>query len=301
MRTELRRERWRRLTAGVLLTRPDEPTRDDWVQVGMLIGGPQAALSGWDAVRLRSLGPERPVSPLVLVLVRSGHNRVLGGLHLRPTTRRTRITRIHDPDERIPGVRIASTARSVCDTALLCSWLDPVRAMVTSSVQRQLCTADELAAELAGCPRNGSAHLRRAVSDVLGGAASIAEAELADLMRGASLPAFELNVRILDENGRHVATADALWRELRAVLEVDSRRHHFLEPQWRRTMMRHNMLTRGGLAVAHYPPSELRERGPGAMNEIEQWLRGRAAELSLEYPPAPTREHSGRPFNLNSL
>ncbi|MDT4933258.1 MAG: hypothetical protein QOK11_1150, partial [Pseudonocardiales bacterium] len=43
VRTELRRGNWQRLSPGVLLTRPDEPTRDDWAQVGVHLAGPASA------------------------------------------------------------------------------------------------------------------------------------------------------------------------------------------------------------------------------------------------------------------
>jgi hypothetical protein len=132
---------------------------------------------------------------------------------------------------------------------------------------------------------------------VFGGAASISEAELADLMRAAGLPPFELNVPILDPDGNHVATADALWRSLRAVLEVDSREHHFLEPKWKRTMRRHNNLTRFGLTITHYPPVDLRDRPAVVMDEAHDWLRRRAAELGVPYPPGPPAQ-PGAPYRL---
>lgn len=292
IRTELRRGRWHRLAAGVLLTRPDKPTRDDWINAGMSLGGPSAVLSGWDAVRLRGLGESRPPVPTVLVLTAHGRrNRVVGGVHLRPTRRPVCSTELSALDERLPLVRIANPARAVADTALLYRTFRPVRALVTAAAQQGLCTPEELRNELATGPRNASAFLHRALQDVFGGAASIAEAELADLMRRAGLPGFELNVSILDHTGRLVATADVLWRTLRAVLEVDSRKHHFLEPQWDGTMKRHNKLTRHTLAVTHYPPKDLRARPTEIARELEAWLRARAAELGVRYPPPtpPTR------------
>jgi very-short-patch-repair endonuclease len=200
--------------------------------------------------------------------------------------------------------RIAAPARAVADTALTCRMFEPVRALVTAAVQRRLCTPEQLADELEAGPRNGSAFLRRAVADVLLGAESISEAELADLLRGARVPAFELNVPIMNPTGRVVAVADALWRELRAVLEVDSRQHHFYEDGWARTMRRHNLLTATGLAVTHYPPSEIRARPAEVAGEVASWLRGRAAELGVHYRAAAPRAPSAAdraPFRLPPL
>lgn len=297
--TQLNNARWQTLVRGLYLARPDLPTRLDWVAAGYYIAGRGAVLSGWDAVRLRGLGPERPPTDEVLLLSARGTHRCAGSVRVRPSRRPLRCSRVVIPGL---GLRlVAATARALADTALDYRTLAPVRAMVTAAVQRNLCLADDLADELASGPRNDSGHFRTAVADVLEGAASIGEAELAEAMRKARLPSFELNVPILDERGAHIATADVLWRSLRAVLEVDSREHHFLEPQWKGTMNRHNLLTRYGLALTHYPPAELKASRDRVMTEIGAWLRGRAAELGLPFPPPVRADLTGTPFVLRRL
>ncbi len=63
---------WQRLTRGIVLTAPGQPSRADWAQVGLAIGGSGAALSGWDAVRLALVGSDRPPPGAdVLVLSRA--------------------------------------------------------------------------------------------------------------------------------------------------------------------------------------------------------------------------------------
>ncbi len=281
IRTELRTTRWRQLVRGIYLTRIDLPERSDWLLAGILLAGPGAVVSGWDAVRARALGsPTAPVDD-VLILARAGTNRQAGRVRVRPSARPVSWTRLPLGGSRPFSAPVAHTARAVADTALQYRNLRPVRALVTAAVQQGLCTPDQLAGELADGPRNGSAQLRRALDDVFGGAASIAEAEVADLLRSRRLPPFILNAAILDGYGHHVATADVLWPELRAVLEVDSREHHFLEPQWRSTMRRHNRLLGLGYAVAHYPPVDFRDRPDAVLAEIEAWLSGRTRELGL--------------------
>jgi hypothetical protein len=201
IRTELRRGNWRRMASGILLTRPDQTSRADWINAGMVLGGASAAFSGWDAVRLRGLGTVRPPSPRVLVLVPSGRNRIVGGVHLRPTQRPVTATVISALDDELPAARVAGTARAVCDAALLYRQFSPVRAMVTAAVQKGLCTPSELVAEYDAGPRNGSAHLRRAVLDALAGAHSIAEAEAVQFLRLAGLSGFEVNASIHDARG----------------------------------------------------------------------------------------------------
>ncbi|MGH3629792.1 MAG: hypothetical protein ACRDRL_20440, partial [Sciscionella sp.] len=112
-----------------------------------------------------------------------------------------------------------------------------------------------------------------------------------DFLRQVQVPAFELNVPLVDRRGVIVARADVLWRELRAIAEIDSREFHFKERQWKGTSRRHNRLTGKALAVEHFPPSEIRERGIEWGLEVEAWLRNRADELGVAYvaDPRPLR------------
>ena len=176
---------------------------------------------------------------------------------------------------------LVSAARAVADTALEYRYGPPVRAMVTGAVQRGLCTPQAIVDELEAGPRNDSAMLRRAVADVLGGARSVAEAEAADVLRRGGLPSFELNAPILDADGRLIAIADVLWRELRAIAEIDSREFHFSEQDWKRTMRRHNRLTAAGYAVMHVPPSLIRSDPDRWLDEVRAGLSARASELGV--------------------
>lgn len=278
---------WQRLAPGLYLTRPDPPSRSDWAAAGLLLAGRGAALSGWDGVRLYGIGADDPPGEDVLVLARHGRHRKVGPILIRPSTRILR------PNFRaLDGfgvVHVAPAARAVADTALLYETLAPARALVTSAVQRRLCSVDELVFEYETGPRNDSRQLHTAVDDILAGAQSIAEAELAECLRLENLPPFEMNIWLLDEYGTRIARADALWRSLGAVLEVDSRTHHFDdEGDWEGTMSRHNLLSRLGLVVVHYSPKQIRRGGRAIAIEVEAWLRRRAVELGCPYPPPAT-------------
>lgn len=282
MRNEIARGRWQRLVPGVVLTERGEPTREDWVLVGIELAGPRAALSGWDALRLKRFAAKNPPTREVLILDRAGEHRVAGLVRIRPTRRTyaSSLTSVLHPT--LPHVPIVHTARAVADTALAYRTSDAVRALVTSAIQREACTPAELVAELRTAPRNGSAHLRHAVEDVLDGARSIAEAEAVDWLRRVDVPGFECNVPIV-AGGVVVSVADILWRELRAIAEIDSGEFHFHEEDWKRTGRRHNRLTTAGLALEHYPPSEIRGRKLPWARDVEQWLRARARELGVPY------------------
>jgi hypothetical protein len=277
---------WQRLTRGFLLTAPGSPTRADWINVGLALAAPTGAISGWDAIRMVGLGEKTPPAAAALVLAREGENRVVGGVRIRPTTRpfTTWLLPGEHPDH--PYCHVASVARAVADTARQYRQFRAVRALVTSAVQRKRCTAEDLISELELGPRNHSAHLRRAVADLRAGARSVAEAEAIDILRRSPVPRFEANVPIVTVSGRHVADADCLWRELRAVLEIDSRQFHFEEEDWEATMARHSVLGRYGLAVDHCSPKQIRRDNTVWARGVEQWLRARAADLQVAYRPA---------------
>jgi hypothetical protein len=297
VRHAIARRGWRPLARGVVLTAPGEPTREDWILVGMAITGPAAAVSGWDAVRMRGLGSAVPPSPSVLVLDRRGEHRLVGAVRIRPTRRPYRTTLLSGEHPTLPYIPFVHPARALADTALEYRTLPPVRALITSAVQKQLCTPAELAVELTDGPRNNSAPLRRALADAFDGARSIAEAEAIDLLRNAAVPAFEANVPIVDVTGRHLATADLLWRALRAIVEIDSREFHYDDEDWERTLRRHSLLTSQALALTHVTPRRIRKQPRAVVREVETFLRGRAGELGVEYRPGggPVRHRSGSP------
>ncbi|MEO6884968.1 MAG: hypothetical protein ABI232_01595 [Jatrophihabitantaceae bacterium] len=283
MRTEVRHGNWQQLSRGVVLTRPDPPTRADWADVGLLLAGRGGAVSGWDAIRVLGVGDRRPPTPQVLVLATRGRSRTIGDVHLRRTDRpfTSWITSVNDPN--LPHAAIATLPRAVTDTGPLLPDLGSVRALVASAVQRGRCDLTALAAELDTVRRNDSRWLRQAIRDIGDGARSAAEADAAKRLQRAEVPAFELNVPVVDEAGVLLFVVDVLWRALRAGLEVDSRECHFTQADWLATLDRHNRLTRYGLSLTHYPPRTITTRGGRWVAEVEQWLRTRAAELRVPF------------------
>lgn len=283
VRTELRHGTWQSLAAGIVLTRPDEPTREDWADVGILLAGHGAAVSGWDALHARGLSRGQIAPPKVLVLSPSAMARTIGGVHIRltdrPFTRRTQPPGA--PYELLP---LGSVARAVADHALQCHDIGALRTLVGSAVSRKHCTVPSLLAEYEAGPRNHSKLLRLVLADAADGARSAAEATAARRLARSAIPPFEMNVPIVDEHGRLLYVVDLLWRELRAALEIDSREYHFGIEEWEATLDRHNQLTRYGLSVTHYPPRRVTCRGSTFVPDIADWLCRRAVELSVRLP-----------------
>lgn len=294
-RTELSRHNWRLLARGIILTRPDEPTRYDWMRAGMIAAGASGAVTGWDAARLHGVGDRRPPTPLIHIATRSGGARTIGRVRITPTTRPYDRLRIPSDDGDLGGLRYVPAARAVVDTALSERRLDRVQALVTGAVQKRRASVLELTAEAGVAPRRQSRLLRAAMADVIGGARSAAEATALGKLRRAAIPDYELNVPVV-VGGVTVAVVDILVRALRLVIEIDSREFHFAEADWLDTLARHGKLTTLGLAVHHHAPSVVGR--PGWIGEVEGLLRARAAELGQPYVVGgllPSRPYLVRP------
>ena len=263
--------RWRRLLPGVYLT-VDTLTERDRDRGALAYVGRGAVLSG--AAALRVAGFERVRRPQQVLVLAPPDNRTQSQAWVRVRNSHRDVR-----PNAWPGPPHADIARAAADHALGLPRLDDVRALVAMIVRDGRCTLGELATELEAGPRRGSGHLRRAIADVSGGAASAPEARSAALLRkDRRIPPFELNVPIRLPGGRHYV-ADALWRQLRAVLEVDSAEYHLDAADWRRTMDRHLALTAAGYSVVHRPPSALREPARFC-DDVAVWLATRARELA---------------------
>ncbi len=268
----LRSGQWRRVLPRTYLT-VDTLTWRDRLDAALAFAGRGSLLSG--AAVLCDAGlPSVPRPDRVLVLVpRSTRARSTRWVELRRTGRL--------PERDLgPGPARAPAARAVADHCLQAGELDHVRAVVAQAVRRRFCTIGELAGELAAGPRNGSGFLRRAIDEVTAGAWSAPEARAARLMRGAGLPTFEQNARIALPRGRYLV-ADFLWRQLRAVLEIDSDAHHLDDPaDLDATLDRDLELQTLGFSVVHRRPAFIRAHPQRFVAGIAAWLDGRARLVS---------------------
>jgi very-short-patch-repair endonuclease len=261
--------RWRRLLPATYCT-GDTITEVDRYRAALAFAGSDAALSGAAALRVSEIGKVAVPATVLVLVPRDNRRRSAGWVCVRRSQRRIDL-------EQWVGPRRVCVARAAADHALTLRRIDDVRALVARVVRDGRCTLDELAQELATGPRRDSALLRQALEEVGLGAASAPEARAAALMRRARLPAFEQNARIDLPGGRYYV-ADFLWRRLRAVLEIDSREHHFEPADWADTQDRHLELTTVGYSVVHRPPSSLRDEA-AFLAGVSAWLHGRAADL----------------------
>lgn len=255
----LRSGSWTRLGPGIYLTTAPATALDRVVAAG-LHGGPRATVSGAAALHQFGLLRQPPARELVLVppdcFVHT-HQRI----HVRRTTR--------PPLGVSPFATLAPVARAVADHVRLLTLQDDVTHLVTAAVQRGLCTLDQLADEYRLGARRGSRLLRIALEDAGAGAASAPEALAARLLRAAGISDYAQNAPVL-ACGR-IFYGDFVWRELRAILEIDSTEHHFQPDDQTRTLERDQSLQLAGWSVMHVKPSQLRV-GAGFVALVQGWL-----------------------------
>ncbi len=262
---------WRRVLPRTYLT-SDTFTWLDRQRAATIFAGPGALLSG--AAALTELGlpaVRRPGSVLVLAPPGLGpHSRAWVRIRrsARPMVR-----------ESCPGAPRVATARAIADLSLELRRRDDVRALVADAVRRSLCTVEELAVELREGPRRNSLFLREALEEVAAGAWSAPEARAATLLRRAGVPPFEQNARIELPGGRWFV-ADFLWRELRAILEIDSVAYHSLPAAAEASSDRQLVLETLGFSVVSRQPRLIVHEPSRFVAGVAAWLTARAALLA---------------------
>jgi hypothetical protein len=263
--------RWRRVLPSVYLT-ADTMTWTDRLRAALVLAGDEALVTGAAALADQGLRSVPRPDRIVVLVPRTTCTRDAGWVRVRRTHR------LPEP-ALLPGPARAPLSRAVADLALERGRLDDVRALVAQAVRAGLCTVEELQAELLAGPRRGSANLRISIEDVAGGAWSAPEARAARILRRADVPPFEQNARIVLPGGDYLIV-DFLWRALKAILEIDSRTHHFDNPaDLDRTTDRHLVLETLGYTVVHRRPRLVTHEPRRFRADIESWLAGRRDEL----------------------
>ncbi|WP_345383381.1 hypothetical protein [Pseudonocardia yuanmonensis] len=268
---------WRALLPGVVSLRNGPPTREDLRRAALAYAGPEAVLTGLDALEIAGLRRAPDPSGPVHVLVPSDRRRLGAGTVLAERTERVPLP--------VPGPwRAAPVVRSALDFSRRCRERDQVRAVLAEVVQTGRATVAELAAELRAGTSRGSALPRAVLQELADGVRSVAEAKARELVARTRLPAPLWNPRILDAAGREIARPDAWFDDVGLAWEIDSVEFHFSAADYERTVERHGRLSAHGILIVHSLPQTLRRRGA----EVVEELRRAHAHAALR-PRPPVR------------
>jgi len=268
---------WQPILPGVYLTMTGRPTGMQREIAAVLYGGPHAVISGLAAVRHHRM--PAPDSDMVDLLVPDRRQcRSVSFVAVHRTTRMPKL--VVGP----ATVSYALPARAVADAARWLTDLREVRALVAGAVQSRGCWLDELAEELRDGPRQGSALFREVLSEVTDGIRSAPEADLRALIIRARLPLPMFNPSLYLANGTFIARPDAWWPEAGVAVEVDSKRWHFSEDDWNRTMDRHSDLGQYSIVTLHFTPYKLRNEQADVMRRMTN-----AYNSGIQRPPLPIK------------
>lgn len=260
--------RWQRLLHGVYLTHSGSASESSWLRAAVLWGGAESMISGSAGLRRYKVPTARPAGILVLV-PRERRARSALPVIIRRTPNLPRKPRI------LTGIATAPVGRCLVDACRGLKQLNDVRGTLAAAVQGGWCSVADVRDELDCAGRRGTALLRTALAEVGAGAESVAECAAAQVMIAAGLPAFEQNSEVFDMSGIFLARADFLWRELRAILEIDGRAWHLSPAAWERTLKRHSALEVAGYSVLHYSPSAIAADPDRFISDVVRWLDSR--------------------------
>ncbi|MEU3625101.1 hypothetical protein BS329_37975 [Amycolatopsis coloradensis] len=266
---------WQRLLPGVLLLGSGRPTRRQLVDAALLYGGPGAIVTGLEACRRQGLkGPRLASDGVRLLVPASCKVSSVGYVTVERTTRMPRPVVVN-------GVAMAPLVRAALDECRRFTVYEPVRALLTEAVQRGGLGPEALIRELEAGSDRGSALPREVLSDVLGGARSVAEIDAMAVWRRTGLPEPQWNHELRDAGGRYIGTPDGYFRKVRLAWEIDSYDFHFARTRYAGTLERNSRYTAEGILVLQTLPSRLRSE-PGKV----------AAELVAAYDAAGSRQSS---------
>jgi hypothetical protein len=162
-----------------------------------------------------------------------------------------------------------SPARAVVDAARSLRG-DAVRQVVFEGVQRRIVTLAQLVAEVEAGATRGSAAVRAAVHEVAGGAWSLPESDLADLLATSRvLPEPLLNPELTHADGTALPSPDAFFDDVALALQVHSRRHHLFEEDWESTLHSDTALGAAGVPTMAFSPHTLRTEATRVLRSVE--------------------------------
>lgn len=249
-------ERWQALSPTVIATFTGEPTDLQRLWLGVLHGGERALVAGLHAAELGGLRNWHRDEVIVLVPVNRAVPSPLDGYRFLRTTRD------------VAALRSASFAVPVCrPTAAVLLWaaeqenVRTARGVLAAVVQQRLATPQQLLVELGRLGRlRWAADLRQTLTEIAGGAQSVAELDVRRMCRRHGIVLPTRQVKRYDADGR-VRYTDCEWRLADGrimVLEVDGIFHMDVE-QWEDDLSRQRALSGTDRVIVRCTSRELRD------------------------------------------
>ncbi len=266
---------WRRLQPGIVLLGNAPPSRAQRIQAALTVGGPEAVLTGVDALALHGLSAAHLDGPVHVLVPPRRPSRLVDGVFFDRTT----VLPVPQLRARFP---VAPLPRATIDTCRRAASAEHVRALLTSVVREARVSPAVLREELSAATSRGTALPRRILAEMDDGVRSLARGWARRLVLRAGLPAPNWRVPITGPTGAHLATPDAWWDDVGLAWEVESFGFDLSAADYADAVRRAAHLTAAGIVVLHTPPRQLRDE-PAVVADL---LKGAYAQAAARPRPS---------------
>ena len=249
----VRRNVWRSICRGIVLTGNGRLTRDQQLWVAVIAAGPGAVLAGATAASEGGVRGLRTEPLQVLVPAERRPSRCLPRLPLDMAgVRIYRSGYLPAEHQQVGRPPRTTVARAVVDAAAWAGTPGEARLVLAAACQQRRVKLDELADVVAQMPRVRRRRLiRTTMGDIGGGAQALSEIDFVALCRRFRLPRPDLQERRTDAEGR-VRYLDAYWKDWHLHAEIDGA-HHMDVRHWAADMLRQNEIWIAGDRILRFP------------------------------------------------
>jgi hypothetical protein len=261
---------WRRLQSGIVLLGDAPPSRAQRIQAALTVAGPEAVLTGVDALALHGLSGARLDGPVHVLVPPRRQSRLVDGVFF-DRTNAPPVAQLRS------GFPVAPLPRATIDTCRRAPSAEHVRALLKSVIRESRVSPATLREELTRATSRGTALPRRILAELDDGVRSLAQGWARRLVLRAGLPTPRWRVPISGPSGAHLATPDAWW-DVGLAWEVDSYAFDLTPADYAAALTRATHLTAAGILVVHTRPAQLRDE-PAAVADL----------LTAAYTQASTR------------
>lgn len=246
---------WRRLLPGVILLSNREPSRDQQLRAAIYHAGPDAVISGTDALQAQGI----PLSPSrrVHVLIPIGRR-----IASHEFTWLDRTSRVPEPVI-VDGLPFAPPARATVDLARHETDPDRLRRLLTLPVYYGLCSAEQLRDEVDAGNQRGTSAVRQTLRSLGSLRDTYQQGVARELLGGVPVPPPIWNVTICDSAGRRLGVVDAWWDEVALGWVLDPAATCPDRPA-----TSHLPLTGAGVMLVHTTPNRLRGDAMAVAREL---------------------------------
>jgi hypothetical protein len=293
---------WQSPLPGVVFLFTGRPDRRQSVLAAVLLGGPDAVVTGVEACRRHGIrrGPagrpgERDALEQVHLLVPERRQvRSVGYVHVERTAR------LPAPvlRDRVP---LAPATRAATDAARRLRTAGEIAELLSDAVQRKLCTPASLGHELDAGSRRGTALPRRVLREVADGVRSAAELAAKKLWPATGLPEPMWNVEVRTEHGTFLGIADCWLDDVAMVWEIESTEWHLSPEDHDRTIERSGRFVAAGAVYTASKPKKITNDRAAVIRMLRATYAQAAARPRPKLRAALPSDVAAKPRSRNEI